>query len=236
MTNDVAIVLQARMGSTRLPGKSLAPIAGKSILQHCIERLRARAGMPVILATTKLAEDDVLAAEATRLGAPVVRGSETDVLDRFVQAIEQFELRYVIRATADNPAVDMNAPRRTLQILQRTGASHVVEHGLPYGCAVEAIDAQTLRVAGRLATLEYDREHVTPFLRREAKYRALDALAPHHVRRPSLRFTVDTPEDLDFMRCVYACTDVASGPPDLEELITMAEWLTEVKNETAGAR
>ncbi len=234
--NGVAVVLQARMGSVRLPGKSLAPIGGRTILGHCIERLRVRSGLHVIVATSTLAEDDVIATEAARYGAPTVRGSAADVLSRYVLAANVFSLDTIIRATADNPAVDMEAPRRTLDILQRSGAGHVVEHGLPYGCAVEAISVEALRHADATATLEFDREHVTPFIKRDRTYIALDALAPSAVRRSDMRLTVDTHEDLDYVRCVYACADPTDGPPPLTTLIVAADRLAEQDETGAGIR
>lgn len=236
MINGVAVVLQARMGSVRLPGKSLAPIGTRTILGHCIERLRLRSGLPVLVATTTLEEDDVIATEASRYGAPTVRGSATDVLSRYMLAANVFSLKSIIRATADNPAVDMDAPRRTLEILERTGAGHVVEHGLPYGCAVEAISIDALRHADQTATLEFDREHVTPFMKRDRTYVALDALAPSAVRRAEMRLTVDTHEDLDYVRCVYACADLTGGPPTLPELIAAADRLAEQEETGAGIR
>jgi spore coat polysaccharide biosynthesis protein SpsF len=213
------------MGSNRLPGKSLAPIEGRTILGHCIERLRLRSGLPVIVATTTHAEDDVLAAEASRWGAPTVRGSADDVLSRYVLAANLFDLKTIVRATADNPAVDMDAPRRTLNLIERTGACHVVEHGLPHGCAVEAVSVESLREAADHATEAYDREHVTPFLKRDRRFRSLDAIAPAMVRRSDLRLTVDTPEDLDFLRWIYAFADERTGPPSLTSLIAAADHL-----------
>ena len=106
VSEGAAIVLQARMGSTRLPGKALAPIAGRSILAHCLERLQARSGLPVVLATTTLPDDDVLCDEARALGVAVVRGPADDVLGRFASPPSTLGLRVVIRATADNPAVE----------------------------------------------------------------------------------------------------------------------------------
>lgn len=232
--NGVAVVLQARMGSTRLPGKSLAPIEGRSILSHCIERLRSRSGLPVIVATTTLPEDDVIVMEATRCSAPVVRGSSEDVLSRFVMAADAFDLHTIVRATADNPAVDMDAPRRVVDILLRTGVNHVVERGLPYGCAVEAVDVEALRDANRGATLAYDREHVTPLIRRTG--RSLDALAPHTVRNTDLRMTVDTPEDLDYVRWLYALVPSDPWPPALADLIAVAEPLDREDRLEAGAQ
>ena len=109
---DTAIVLQARMGSSRLPGKSLARIAGASLLAHCIERLGAESGLPVIVATTTSPLDDAIQEEAGRMGAAVVRGPEDDVLSRYVLAADRFDLVHLVRATADNPVVDLGAPVR----------------------------------------------------------------------------------------------------------------------------
>lgn len=209
---NAAIVLQARMGSTRLPGKVLAPIGGRSVLAHCVERLQ-RSGLPVIVATTELDDDDRVAQEAVRLGVAVVRGPVDDVLARYLAAARQFNLTEVIRATADNPAVDMDAPRRTLALLYRSGADHVVEHGLPTGAAVEAVTVEALARAAGLATDSYDREHVTPLIRRDPRFFALPALAPGDVRRPAVRLTVDTAADLAFMRRVFALAGGAPGEP-----------------------
>jgi spore coat polysaccharide biosynthesis protein SpsF len=213
MKPRTAIVLQARMGSTRLPGKSMAFIEGKTLVHHCIERLRSRSGLMVLLATTTLAEDDGLADEASRLSVPVVRGSAEDVLSRFARAASMFELTTLVRATADNPAVDMDAPRRTLDLLTRTGVDHVVERGLPYGSAVEAVSCEALHRAHALATDAYDREHVTPFLKRDHRFRSLNLLAPAALRRADRRFTIDTPDDLEFMRGVYRTLAQATPAP-----------------------
>ncbi len=234
MSKQSAIVLQARMGSMRLPGKTLAPIEGRTILAHCIERLRYRSGLRVIVATTTSSDDDVLSSEARRLDAPVVRGPVDDVLSRFVLAADTFDLVTMVRATADNPAVDMDAPRRTLDLLARTGAAHVVEHGLPYGAAVEAISCAALREAGAEATEAYDREHVTPFLTRGRRFLALDALAPARVRCPELRLTVDTPEDLEFVRRVYAFSSPGEGPAPLSELIAAALMVNGIARGASG--
>jgi spore coat polysaccharide biosynthesis protein SpsF (cytidylyltransferase family) len=236
MKPRAAIVLQARMGSTRLPGKSMAFIEGKTLVEHCIERLRSRSGLTVLLATTTLAEDDVLADEASRLSVPVVRGAADDVLARFARAASTFELTTLVRATADNPAVDMDAPRRTLELLTRTGVDHVVEWGLPYGAAVEAVEAVScaaLQRAHALAADPYDREHVTPFLRRDPRFRSLNLVAPAALRRPDRRFTIDTPDDLEFMRGVYR-TLGEPAPAPLSAIIHAADLFLAADAEQPG--
>jgi spore coat polysaccharide biosynthesis protein SpsF (cytidylyltransferase family) len=221
---SAAVILQARMGSTRLPGKVLERIGSRSVLAHCVERLRLTSGLQVIVATTTLAEDDAVVREAELLNTPVFRGADADVLDRFVEAARQFSLTEVVRATADNPAVDLDAPERTLALLRRTGVDHVVEHGLPYGTAVEAISVEALCAAHAQATEAYDREHVTPFIRRDKRCRALDAIAPGHLRRPDVRLTVDTAEDLDRVRRVLGTLESGNLTP-LAAIIAAADRL-----------
>ena len=225
MSARAAIVIQARMGSARLPGKSLAPIGGRSLLARVVERLLHQRELPVVLATTTLLEDDMLCEEADRLGVTVVRGSADDVLGRYAFAASLVGVPAIIRATADNPAVDLDAPLRTLDILLRSGADYVVDYGLPLGGTVEAMTTAALVRAAALATDAYDREHVTPFVRRDARSRAIDALAPTALRRPELRFTVDTAEDLDYMRRIYHEAGPAESPWPLDAFIAAADRL-----------
>jgi spore coat polysaccharide biosynthesis protein SpsF len=226
-----AIVLQARMASSRLPGKTLALVAGRTILAHCIERLRA-SGMPVIVATTMAAEDDGVERESLRLGAEVVRGPDEDVLARFIMAVTRFSLAEVVRATADNPAVDIDGPQRVLELRRRTGADHVVENGLPYGTAVEAVSAEALIRCAALATDPRDREHVTRLLYRDPRFVAIPAAAPPQLRRPELRLTVDTPADLAWVQRVFEHagrlrgTSGGPGPIPLPALVAAADQLT----------
>jgi spore coat polysaccharide biosynthesis protein SpsF (cytidylyltransferase family) len=218
------IILQARLGSRRLPGKVLAPIGSRTILDHCVTRL-STSGLPVIVATTDQPEDDAVERAARRLGVDVFRGAEDDVLGRYIAAAHACGLTEIIRATADNPLVDSGAPMRTLTFRQRVGADHVVECGLPAGTAVEAVSIDALERASALITDPYDREHVTSFLRRDSRFRALRAVAPGDLRRPGLRLTVDTPEDLEFIREVYASLDTGHDIPALTAVIKAADAL-----------
>ena len=214
------------MASTRLPGKALAELAGLTVLAHCVERLRATSGLPVVLATTTAAADDSLCEACEHLGIMVVRGSPDDVLGRFVLVASTLGLTDLVRATGDNPGVDMDSPRRTLELLWRTGEDHVVELGLPCGAAVEALSVQALFRAADLTSDLHDREHVTPFLRRDSRFFALQVIAPVHLQRPDLRLTVDTAEDLGFMRRLFAVAEAACPRPvNLATLIETANRL-----------
>jgi spore coat polysaccharide biosynthesis protein SpsF (cytidylyltransferase family) len=233
MADTAAIILQARLGSRRLPGKVLADLAGRSVLGHCIWRLQA-SGIPVIVATTTRSEDHAVVREAERYGAFSFRGAVDDVLGRYLAAADAFEVTEIIRATADNPAVDLDAPARVLAQIRRTGVDHIVECGLPYGAAVEAVTTAALARAAAETQDPYDREHVTPFVRRTTGFTMLSAMAPGHLRRPELRLTVDTPEDLRHMRVLLAPYRQAAEPPPLAEIIARAAVAVESASTTNG--
>jgi spore coat polysaccharide biosynthesis protein SpsF (cytidylyltransferase family) len=218
-----AIILQARMGSRRLPGKSLASIGNRTVLAHAVIRLQA-SELPVIVATTTGAEDDAIEAEARRHGALVFRGDRDDVIGRYIAAARTFEIDTIVRATGDNPLVDGDGPRRVVELLRNVRADHVVECGLPVGAAVEAVGLAALERARTLLSDPYDREHVTSLVRRDARFQSLRAMAPRHLRRPGLRLTVDTAEDLDFVQRVLGTFDESAVPP-LADVIQAADAL-----------
>jgi spore coat polysaccharide biosynthesis protein SpsF len=220
------IILQARMASTRLPGKALASIGVRTLIGHCLARLRIGGAAPVVLATTTNQEDDVLVATATKYGVPAVRGSADDVLGRYVLAAQSIGARLVVRATGDNPAVDIGAPGRVLAALRSTRADHVIEDGMPYGGAVEGVTVEALVRASRLATSAADREHVTPWIRRDrTRFTAVQIPAPAALRRPDVRVTVDTRNDLAFMQDVAARMNNWSEEPELRSIIAVAASL-----------
>ncbi len=221
MRTRAGIVLLSRLASTRLPRKALAPIGGALLIEHCLRRLISSGVGRVVLATTTNAEDDELAAVAQRFGALVTRGDAEDVLGRVVQAAEEFDLDPIVRATGDNPAVDVLAPGRMLAALRQMAADYVREEGLPYGTCVEAMTAAAVRRAAELATDQQDREHVTTFIRRRTDlFRAISLQAPAPLHRPSLRLTVDTAEDLAWVSELFA--RAGGDEPSLRELISVS--------------
>ena len=216
-----AIILQARFGSRRLPGKALMALAGRTLLEQCLLRLET-ADLPLIVATTDRPEDDAIEQDARRCGALVFRGDSDDVLGRYIAAARTFEIDTIIRATGDNPLVDEHGPRRVLELARNIRADHVVECGLPVGAAVEAVSRAALERAHALITDPYDREHVTSLIRRDVRFQSLRAMAPRDLRRPGLRLTVDTQEDLDFVARVLGAFDSTDRPP-LSAIIQAAD-------------
>ncbi len=221
MRTRAGIILQARLGSSRLPRKALASIAGQTILEHCLRRLMFAGVAPVVLATTDRPEDQALAAVAQHMGAGVFRGDARDVLGRFVAAAEAFGFDHIVRATADNPGTDIQAPGRLLAALRIAEADYVCEHGLPYGAAVEAVTREALVRAAQEATRPDDREHVTTYVRRNSHlFCVVQLAAPAPLRRPDVRLTVDTAEDLAHVRALFERT--GHDLPSLRQLIEAA--------------
>jgi spore coat polysaccharide biosynthesis protein SpsF len=221
MRTRAGIVLLARAASTRLPHKALEPIGTRCILERCLHRLTLSGVGRVVLATTTCDEDDQLAAIAHRCGAHVARGDADDVLGRMANAAAEFDLDPIVRATGDNPAVDIQAPGRTIAALRHLSADYIREEGLPWGAGVEAMTASALQQAAALANDAYDREHVTTFIRRRTDlFRVVAIPVPTPIFRPSLSLTVDTPEDLARVRELFA--RVTSDEPSLRALIMAA--------------
>ena len=221
------IILQARMASTRLPGKALASLGARTVIGHCLARLRIAGAAPVMLATTTNQEDDVLVATAAKYGVATFRGPDSDVLTRYVLAAHSVGARLVVRATGDNPAVDIGAPDRVLAALRSMKWDHVIEEGLPYGAAVEGVTLDALIRASELASDPADREHVTPWMRRDrSRFSARQILAPAGLRRPDVRVTIDTKDDLTFMQLVAARLNNWSDEPELSSIVAVASSLT----------
>ncbi len=195
----IGVVLQARMGSTRLQGKSLRLLAGRPLVGHAIERLR-RAVRPdlVILATTDRAEDDALAAFGAEVGIPVFRGDALDVLARYHDCAAAFGLSHVVRATGDNPFVDPVEVDRlvTLHLERAADLSESFSGGLPIGIGVEVMTRDALDRSYREGTAPHHREHVDEYvLENPALFRRATLLAPTSKHAPQLSFTIDTDEE-----------------------------------------
>lgn len=209
MARRCVAVVQARLGSTRLPGKALVDIAGRPMLAHVIERARAIPGIDgVVIATTANPADDPLVDFARRAGLPSVRGSELDVLDRFHVAVTAHPADVIVRVTPDCPLLDPGVSGLVLaEYLRGAGrvhyASNVHPPTYPDGLDTEIISRDALERAWREARLPSDREHVTPYIWRHPDlFRLVNvATEPNHAH---LRWTVDEPADLEFVRAVYA--------------------------------
>jgi spore coat polysaccharide biosynthesis protein SpsF len=197
------------MGSSRLPGKVLATIAGKSMLQRVVERARrARSLDGVAVATSYLEADDEISAEVQRLDMRCIRGHPTDVLDRYRQAAVELQADVVVRITADCPLIDSNVLDLVVVSFaaaepQPDYASNVVERSYPHGLDVEVFSRDCLEDTARRSAAPHEREHVTPFmLTSPHEFRLLSVR--NHTDYGAYRWTVDETEDLSFVRAVYS--------------------------------
>ena len=195
-------VIQARMGSSRLPGKVMMELGGVPVLAQVVARARVAPGVDAVCVATPItSQDDPLAALAETLGAEVARGSETDVLSRYALAAEVTGADRIVRITADCPFLDPRVAGRVLALLD-TGAdyaSNVAPRSWPKGLDVEAFTRHALVRAHEAAVDPYDREHVTPWMR--AELNCANAALPSDARA-GWRWTLDHPEDLEFCRAV----------------------------------
>ncbi len=201
-----AVIIQARMGSTRLPGKVLKELAGQTVLRHVIERCAAIEGIDVVCCAVPLgAADDPVAEEALRCGALVVRGSERDVLDRYYQAALALRAGVVVRVTSDCPLVDPYVAAEVLRLVTVEGADYACNNmppSWPHGLDCEAFTFAWLERAAREAKLPSEREHVTPYL---CSHPAVRKLVFHGAGGPQVhhRWTLDTEADLAFLRALF---------------------------------
>ena len=215
--------LQARMGSSRLPGKVLMPLSGKTILARAVERLQASDAIDeVIVLTTQQPADDAVENEARRIGVRVFRGAEFDVLDRYQKASDEFRPEIIIRATSDNPLIDIGSAARIVDALRSMRLDYCIENELPYGAAVEAITADALRKSHREAVEPRHREHVTLHVKETPDAYKLHFLTcPQPLRFPHLRVTVDTPEDFAFMSRLIESIPEGEMPTPLDQFISL---------------
>lgn len=204
----ILAILQARMSSTRLPGKVLMPLAGAPMIVRQIERVaRARRIDRLVVATSLNPGDDAIEKTVRREGIAVHRGSLDDVLARFIGALEEFgPADHVVRLTADCPLADPFVIDETIETLLETGADYASNtpphRTFPKGLDVEVMTADTLRRAAATATTAEEREHVTwGIWNHPDRYRL--AFHSQPVDEGEVRWTVDRPDDYAFMAAVY---------------------------------
>jgi spore coat polysaccharide biosynthesis protein SpsF len=206
MTRTVAII-QARTGSTRLPGKVLLPLLGEPLLAHVVRRVsRARWVDATVVATTVSPDDDAIVELARREGWIVERGSEADLLDRYLQAARAHGAERVVRITADCPLIDPGVIDEVVDKLSTTAAAYASNtlepRTYPRGLDVEAMTLEALEAANVFDDDSRSREHVTPFIYRHPERFRLAALRSP-VDLSGHRWTVDTVEDYELVRRIY---------------------------------
>ncbi len=212
---ETIALIQARMGSTRLPGKVLEPIGGKPLVERVVERAQSASRISrVAVVTSDLVGDDALEEACISAGIACWRGSETDVLDRFHQAAAALGAERIVRITADCPLIDPAVIDALIELVEHradlayasvaTGAIGLSRgyRRFPDGLDAEVFNAKLLEIAWLEARDPYEREHVTPFIWRHPERFAAEVLeAPNDLGDE--RWTIDYPEDLELVRAIY---------------------------------
>lgn len=209
-TERIIVIIQARMSSTRLPGKVLKEIAGKPMLAWVVERARkAHTVSEVVIATTVEPSDDPIVSFCAQMGYACTRGSLEDVLDRYYQAARAYQADVVVRVTADCPLIDPAEIDHVVREYQRSGVDFAANRlpppfgrTYPIGLDTEVCSFAALECAWREAKEPYQREHVMPYLYEEpGRFKVLRV--DHDPDYGDLRWTVDTPQDLELVRAIF---------------------------------
>lgn len=202
-------VIQARVGSTRLPGKVLLDLAGDAVLARCVNRTRrAQTLDEVVIATTAKPADDAIVDLCAERGWPCFRGSEEDLLDRYYQAAVAYQADVVVRITSDCPLIEPEIVDRVVrEFLERQpdvdyACNVLPQRTFPRGLDTEVMRFDVLEQAWREDDNPAWREHVTPYIQRNPDLFRIHGVI-NGVDYSHMRWTVDTPKDLVFVRCIY---------------------------------
>jgi len=216
-------IIQARMGSTRLPGKTFMPLAGKPLLWHVFDRARKIKNVSdVILATTTNSLDDVLEKFARENGIKFMRGSEQDVLDRFIQTGEKIGAQGILRICGDAPLIEPTEIDKLIEVaLEQDVEAAYVDVTIP--TAVSSFEYATLDALKRVreATADsYAHEHVTVYLRTEPNFAKVIYVKPDpKFSIKDFRSAIDTPDDYKFWQRIYTKYYKEGGIIDLAEVV-----------------
>jgi len=224
----VVAVIQARMGSARLPGKVLKPIAGKPLLWHIVHRLKACRFLDAIaVATSVNAADEAIVEWCNAQGVTVVRGPEDDVLARYARAAEKLDADIIVRVSSDAPFIDAGFVDHLIaSLIEQDGDYVMLEDGA--ACAHEGVDPFSRRALDRLMMdAAHDpaaREHVTGYFRLHPDFVKIVRAKPYPpLAKKGAPLTIDTPDDLAFIEALHARLDARAGEASLADLLVLLE-------------
>ena len=201
--------IEARMKSSRLPGKVLKKICNKPVLLHIVERLKKSKHInDIVIATSLSKDDDVIEKFALKNNISYYRGSEEDVLKRLLGAHEYMKTDIVVEITGDSPLIDWEVVDKTIEMYLNNNVDYVsntLKRSHPIGVRSQVFGINILKECENLAYLEKDREHVTTFICKNDnnKYKLLNYSAPKHLDYPRMRLTLDYQEDYDLINKIY---------------------------------
>lgn len=210
-TDKIVLIMQARNGSKRLPGKSLMSLAGKPLIERIIERVkRCEKVDMIVLATTEKKEDDPLCEIGERYGTGIFRGSENDLVDRYYQAALKFDADYIARLPADNPVIE---PEEIDRIIEHhlnsdddfsANTHNILGNEYPDGLGAEVFSRAKLKEIWEVTTDPKNREHPhTYFYEHPERFKVGTVKCPKAFRRPDLVLDVNTKEEYNFLSEIY---------------------------------
>ncbi len=208
---DVLGVIQARMGSSRLPSKMMLELCGKPLLEHIFDRMKLSKKIDrLILATSDTPTDDVLEDLAAKNNIDCFRGSEDDVLDRFVQAMKKYNPEHVVRICADNPLIDPAEVDKIIEHHIKADADYSFNHipcmnnEYPDGIGADVFRAKVLETVHQVTAEPRHREHIDEYIWDHLdKFKVETLKADDSIARPDIRLDVDTQADFDFIRSIF---------------------------------
>lgn len=237
----IVAVIQARMGSTRLPGKVLKPVAGKPLLWHIVHRLkRSQFIEEIAIATSTSPLDDAIVEFGREHHVPVVRGPEDNVLARFARAAELLDADVIVRVNADAPFVDAGFIDHLIQAMMEDNADYVLlEEGAV--TAHQGVDPMSRRALDKLMMDAADdpvaREHVTGYFKLHPDFVRIARARPYpRLAHEGARLTIDTPDDLAFVETVHERLAAKAGEASLEDLLLLLEREPELATVNAHVR
>lgn len=222
---NIAAIIQARTNSSRLPSKILLKLVDKTLLEHIIERLKRISQLhQIIIATTERKADDQIEQLALKSQIKVFRGSEEDVLDRFIKAAQLHKADVIIRITGDNPLVDNIIIEEMITEYKKEPCDYITVGEMPLGTSCELVTLEVLKKIYREELQLYHLEHVTIYIKEnlekfKTKYMECEEL----LKRPNYRLTVDTLEDYNLMKELYQRLYKSDKIVELREVIKLLD-------------
>jgi spore coat polysaccharide biosynthesis protein SpsF (cytidylyltransferase family) len=241
LSNHTGIIIQARTGSTRLPGKMILPFhENQNLISLMINKFKRNAGnVPFVIATTVSSGDDLISEICEKSGVRCFRGSENNVLDRFIKTAEKYSFETIIRVCADNPFFDVAATLLLGELLNESKADYAgfeMDGNQPsikthIGLWGEAVTLKALQKAASLTSESLYQEHVTNYIYghpQTFKIRLISA--PSELKkRTDLRFTLDTPEDYELHRKIYKTLAADGKSDDINALVNFVDQHNDFK-------
>ena len=233
--NDYCIFVQARMSSSRTPGKVAEDISGKPMLLRQLERLReGNKKVNIICVTSDDSSDDLIENICNKNNFNCFRGSLDNVLDRYISAAKFYEVENIIRVGGDDPLIDVNQISILINEHKKNGADFLYtshKKGWPYGSVCELISVEALKIIPRQTSDPLYLEHIIPWFHHNSnKFKCQPINSPPQLYRPDYFFTVDYPEDLKLIKLIFVMLSHLGDFFSFEDVVKLCDENPEILN------